>query len=54
MEAYGTWGEKNMYGKKVMGVKRTTFLIDEEGTIVHIFKRPKVKEHTEEIIKKFA
>ena len=54
MDLYGTWGEKNMYGKKTMGVKRTTFLIDEEGIVKHVFKRPKVKEHTEEIIKKFA
>lgn len=54
MGAYGTWGEKNMYGKKVLGVKRTTFLIDEEGKIKHVFKRPKVKEHTAEILKKFA
>ena len=53
MGLYGTWGEKNMYGKKTMGVKRTTFLIDEQGVIKHVFKRPKVKEHTEEILKKF-
>ncbi len=53
MTLYGAWGEKNMYGKKTMGVKRTTFLIDEEGVIKHVFKRPKVKEHTEEILKKF-
>ena len=54
MGQYGTWGEKNMYGKKVMGVKRTTFLIDEDGVIRHVFKRPKVKEHTAEILKKFG
>ena len=54
MEKYGTWGEKNLYGKKTMGVKRTTFLINEEGVIKHVFKRPKVKDHTEEIIKKFS
>lgn len=53
MNKYGTWGEKNMYGKKTMGVKRTTFLIDEKGVIKHVFKRPKVQEHTEEILKKF-
>lgn len=51
--SYGVWGEKNLYGNKFMGIKRTTFLIDEEGTIVHIFRRPKVKEHTREIIEKF-
>ena len=54
MSLYGAWGEKNMYGKKVVGVKRTTFLIDEEGNIKHIFKRPKVKDHTAEILKKFG
>ena len=54
MEQYGTWGEKNMYGKIRMGVKRTTFLIDEEGIIRHVFKRPNVKGHTAEIIKKFS
>lgn len=51
MEAYGTWGEKNMYGRKSMGVLRTTFVIDGDGTIVKVFKRPKTAEHTEQIIK---
>ncbi len=50
---YGVWGEKNLYGKKTMGLKRTTFLIDEEGRIVHVFKRPKVLNHTREIMDKF-
>lgn len=53
IEKYGVWGEKNMYGKKYMGLLRTTFLIDETGKIVHIIKKPKVKEHTEEILKIF-
>ncbi|MGH1338211.1 MAG: thioredoxin-dependent thiol peroxidase [Aureispira sp.] len=51
MAAYGTWGEKNMYGKIRMGVLRTTFIIDEEGTIIKIFKRPKTAAHTEQISK---
>ncbi|MEM6334983.1 MAG: thioredoxin-dependent thiol peroxidase [Bacteroidota bacterium] len=51
---YGTWGEKNFYGKKIVGMKRTTFLINEEGEIVHVFKRPKTAEHTQEILKKYA
>lgn len=51
MEAYGTWGEKNMYGKIKLGVLRTTFVIDEDGTIVKVFKRPKTAEHTEQILK---
>ncbi len=54
MEKYGTWGEKNRYGKIVVGVKRTTFLIDEDGMIKAVLKRPKVKEHTAEILKKFG
>ena len=51
IDAYGVWGEKNMYGKKYMGLKRTTFLVGEDGTILHIFKKPKSKQHAEEIIK---
>ena len=50
-EAYGVWVEKNMYGRKYMGTARTTFIINEEGTITHIIKKPKVNEHSEEIIK---
>ena len=54
MNAYGVWGEKKMYGKTYIGVKRTTFLIDEAGKIVKIFKRPKNKIHGEEILDGFA
>lgn len=50
---YGAWGEKNMYGKKKMGIKRTTFLIDEKGYVVHIIKRPNTSDHTREILAKF-
>lgn len=50
MQAYGTFGEKNMYGKKVMGVLRTTFVIDQSGMISQIFKRPKNAEHSEQIV----
>jgi peroxiredoxin Q/BCP len=51
IDAYGVWGEKNMYGRKYMGLFRTTFLIDEEGMIFKIFKKPKSKIHSEEILK---
>lgn len=51
---YGVWGERNLYGNKFMGTKRTTFLIDEEGVVVHVFKRPKTADHTAEILKKFG
>jgi len=52
IEAYGVWGEKKNYGKTFMGLQRTTFLIDEDGVIQHVFKRPRVKEHAEEVISK--
>ena len=49
-EAFGVWAEKSMYGRKYMGVKRTTFLIDEEGIITHIFDKVKTASHFEQII----
>lgn len=52
IEAYGVWGEKKNYGKTYMGLQRTTFLIDEDGVIQHVFKRPKTAAHAEEIISK--
>ena len=42
--------EKNMYGKKVMGIARTTFLIDPEGRIQHIFEKVKPDGHAEEVL----
>lgn len=51
IDKYGVWGEKNMYGRKYMGLFRTTFLIDENGTIIKVFKKPKSKIHSEEILK---
>lgn len=51
MSAYGTFGEKNNYGKIVMGVLRTTFVIDEKGIIEKVFKRPKNDAHAEQILK---
>jgi len=51
IEKYGVWGEKNLYGRKYMGLHRTTFVIDEKGIIKKIFLRPKNKAHAEEIIK---
>ena len=52
LEAMGAWGEKTMYGKKVMGTIRTTFIIDEEGRIENIMagKQIKTKEHAEQIL----
>lgn len=48
---YGVWGEKNLYGRKYMGLHRTTFLIDEKGTIRKIFLKPRSKQHAEDIVK---
>ena len=51
IDKYGVWGEKQLYGRKYMGLHRTTFLIDEKGAIRKIFLRPRNKQHAEEIIK---
>lgn len=51
IEKYGVWGEKVLYGHKHMGIYRTTFVIDEKGTIKKIFLRPRNKAHAEEILK---
>jgi peroxiredoxin Q/BCP len=51
IDKYGVWGEKNLYGRKYMGLYRTTFLIDEKGVIRKIFKKPRSKIHTQEILK---
>nr|WP_068893067.1 thioredoxin-dependent thiol peroxidase [Pedobacter panaciterrae] len=50
VEAYGVWGEKNMYGKKYMGTNRTTFLIDETGLISHIIKKVDTKNSTAQVL----
>jgi peroxiredoxin Q/BCP len=50
VHAYGVWKEKSMYGRKYMGTERTTFVIDEKGTITHIFPKVKVDGHVEEIL----
>ncbi|MBI5472178.1 MAG: thioredoxin-dependent thiol peroxidase [Ignavibacteriae bacterium] len=47
---YGVWKEKSMYGRKYMGIERTTFIIGEEGRITHIFPKVKVDGHTEEVL----
>jgi thioredoxin-dependent peroxiredoxin len=50
VKKYGVWKEKSMYGRKYMGIERTTFVIDEKGVITHIFQKVKVDGHTEEIL----
>jgi peroxiredoxin Q/BCP len=49
-EAYGVWVEKSMYGRKYMGIERTTFLIDEKGVIRGLWPKVKVTGHVEEVL----
>lgn len=49
LQAYDAWGEKSMYGKKYLGVLRTTFVIDENGIILEIFDKVKTKDHSKQI-----
>jgi peroxiredoxin Q/BCP len=50
IEKYGVWKEKSMYGKKYMGIERTTVVIDEKGKIKKIFSKVKVDGHTKEVL----
>lgn len=50
MEKYGAWGEKNMYGKKFMGVLRITYIIDEEGKVARVFGKVKTDTHSKDVI----
>jgi len=54
IDKYGVWGEKLLYGRRYMGLHRTTFLIDEKGIIRKIFLKPKSKQHAEEILKAWS
>ncbi|MET4103665.1 peroxiredoxin Q/BCP [Roseovarius sp. MBR-78] len=49
-EDYGVWKEKSMYGKKFMGIERSTFLIDGEGRIARVWRKVKVPGHAEEVL----
>jgi peroxiredoxin Q/BCP len=53
-DAYGTWVEKSMYGKRYMGVQRATFLIDPEGTIARVFPKVSPKTHDEVVLEALA
>jgi len=48
--AYGAYKEKNMYGKKVMGIERTTVVVGKDGTVKKIFPKVKVEGHVEEVL----
>jgi peroxiredoxin Q/BCP len=50
IEAYGLWVEKQMYGRHYMGVERSTFLIDETGTIARVWAKVRVKGHAEAVL----
>lgn len=49
-EYFGVWVEKSMYGKKYMGMSRSTFIIDEQGTITHVFEKASPSENASEIL----
>ena len=50
LEAYGVWVEKNMYGRKYMGIERATFLVGEDGKILNIWRKVRVKGHVEAVL----
>jgi peroxiredoxin Q/BCP len=50
LEAYGVWVEKSMYGKKYMGIERTTLLIDRDGTVAQVWPSVKVPGHAQEVL----
>lgn len=54
VQQYGVYGEKNSFGKKKMGTKRTTFVIDEQGYIEHIFRQVKSEDHAQQILDQVA
>lgn len=54
VQKYGVWAEKSMYGKKYMGINRTTFLIDEKGKIAKVFDKVDVAAHADEVLEAFG
>ena len=50
-DEFGAWREKNMYGKKSMGIQRSTFLLDREGTVRKVWKKVSVEGHDQEVLK---
>ena len=50
IDAYGAWGEKNMYGRKMMGIIRTTVVINPDGVVARVFPKVKVKGHVAEVV----
>jgi peroxiredoxin Q/BCP len=54
IEPYGVWKEKNMYGKKYMGVERSTFVVDADGLLAVEMRKVKVDGHVEEVLAKLS
>ena len=50
MQAYGVWKEKSLYGRTFLGIERSTFVIDAEGRIAHVFRKVSVDGHFDEVI----
>jgi thioredoxin-dependent peroxiredoxin len=50
LEKYGVWQEKTMYGVKKMGIVRTTYILDAEGKVTHVFPRVRVEGHSREVL----
>jgi peroxiredoxin Q/BCP len=53
-EQYGAWGEKSLYGKKMVGVIRSTFVIDDNGTIVQAWRNVKATGHVDRVLEKLG
>jgi thioredoxin-dependent peroxiredoxin len=53
-EAYGVWVEKSMYGRKYMGIERSTFVVDEKGKIAHVFRKVKPEGHAAQVLEALA
>jgi thioredoxin-dependent peroxiredoxin len=53
-DAYGVWGEKRMYGKTYMGIERSTFVIDADGTVARVFRKVKPDTHADDVLAALA
>lgn len=53
-EAFGVWKEKSMYGRKYMGVERSTFILDEKGDIIHEWRKVKIAGHVDAVLEQLG
>jgi peroxiredoxin Q/BCP len=51
IDTYGVWGEKTLFGRTYMGIRRTTFLINKAGVIEHVIEKVSAKDHAAQILK---